>query len=246
MAATEKRIHSWSVYGASRLGEREIWQLPRGPQSGAPAEDVAEAHRTRLHYAIVHVVAQKGYTATTLTDIARIAKVSRSAFYAQFADKEACFLSAYEAAHHSLLDHLRRDQRVGMDWEARLRTSVRSYLNFKRDHPELAYTLLVEIHAAGANARAKRDWGHRRFAELQRRLYLRRCEETGTKAVLPTEIFLAAVAGIEEIAADYVCSGRTHQIHAAEPAILYVLQALYAHPQQTSLTDTFRALEPRA
>lgn len=244
MTARRKLPQSWSVYGAERLDEQAIWQLPRGPQSGAPAEDVAEAHRTRLHYAIVSVVAEKGYAATTLTDIAKVAKVSRSAFYAQFSDKEACFLSAYEAAHHSLIEHLRRDQRADMDWETRLRASVRSYLNFKRNYPELAFTLLVEIHAAGANARAKRDWGHQRFAELQRRMYLQRCEEAGATAVLPREIFLAAVAGVEEIAADYVCSGRTDQILAAEPAILYVLKALYAHPQQASLTGSFSAREP--
>lgn len=219
----------WSVYGAKRLNERDIWQLPRGPQSGAPVEDVAEAHRTRLHYAIVSAVAKKGYSATTLTDICKLAKISRTAFYAQFADKEACFLSAYEAAHHSLIDHLRHDQQREMSWVIRLRSSVRSYLAFKQSYPALAYTMLVEIHAAGSAARAKRDWGHARFAAMQRKLYLQRCAETGIEAALPTEIFLAAVAGVEEIAASYVCSGRTQQILAAEPAIIFLLHALYGH-----------------
>ena len=45
---------------------------------------------------MAQVVAEKGYAATTVADVVERAGVSRRTFYEQFADKEACFLAAYD------------------------------------------------------------------------------------------------------------------------------------------------------
>jgi AcrR family transcriptional regulator len=42
---------------------------------------------------MVGAVAAKGYAATTVADVLVRARVSRSAFYEQFRDKEDCFLA---------------------------------------------------------------------------------------------------------------------------------------------------------
>ena len=52
------------------------------------------SQRERLLRSVIAAVSETGYLAVTVTDIVRRARVSRAAFYAQFADKEDCFLAA--------------------------------------------------------------------------------------------------------------------------------------------------------
>lgn len=221
-------------FGAPTPTRIDAWALPRGRHAHAQAEDIASAQRARMLYAIVTAVAEKSYGGATVADIARIAGVSRSAFYAQFTDKEDCFLAAYESAHYAVAEQVRACQHEGMDWHQRLQASLRAYLDFKRDNPVLARTLLVDIHAAGARARAKRDWGHRRFAAMQERLYaLRRAAEPGLPE-LPGLLFVAMVAAVEEMVADYVCRGQTARVHEVEGMALGMLEAVYGGPPRPS------------
>ena len=62
---------------------------------------------------------------------------------------------------------------------------------------------------------------------MQRRLYaLRQAEEPGLPD-LPTPIFRGVVAAIEEMAASYVCEGRTDAILELEPAAKLLLEKVY-------------------
>src|SRR6202167_5800891 len=67
--------------------------LPRG-RNGLPPDAVRESHRARLLRSVIAAVAEAGYSVVTVADIVRRARVSRAAFYAHFADKEDCFLTA--------------------------------------------------------------------------------------------------------------------------------------------------------
>ena len=67
--------------------------LPRG-RNRLPLRAVRASHRERLLGSVMAAVAEASYPAVTVADIVRRARVSRVAFYAQFADKEDCFLTA--------------------------------------------------------------------------------------------------------------------------------------------------------
>ena len=77
--------------------------LPSG-YTGLPRELVAASQRQRLLHGVTATVARKGYGPTTIADITRGARVSRDTFYEQFANKEACFLAAYDGLARELLD----------------------------------------------------------------------------------------------------------------------------------------------
>ena len=81
-------------------------RLPSG-RHGLPRETVAASQRARMIDAMAAVVAEKGYAATTVADVVERAGVSRRTFYEQFADKEACFLAAYEVGLAVVLDRIR-------------------------------------------------------------------------------------------------------------------------------------------
>ncbi|WP_273940135.1 TetR/AcrR family transcriptional regulator [Kutzneria chonburiensis] len=77
--------------------------LPRG-RSSLPADEVRAAQRQRLLTATVAAVAAVGFSAITVADIVRGARVSRAAFYAHFSDKEDCFLAATAYGGNLLVD----------------------------------------------------------------------------------------------------------------------------------------------
>ncbi|HEX9547981.1 MAG TPA: helix-turn-helix domain-containing protein, partial [Acidimicrobiales bacterium] len=69
--------------------------LPRGPHR-LTRDEVAASQRTRLMAAFTSLLAERGYAAVTIGDLAARAGVSRAAFYEHFADKQACLLAAYD------------------------------------------------------------------------------------------------------------------------------------------------------
>jgi AcrR family transcriptional regulator len=58
--------------------------------------------------AMLHATADRGYVAATVADVVARASVSRSTFYGHFADKEACFVAAYEFA----MDHVIEEMQI--------------------------------------------------------------------------------------------------------------------------------------
>jgi AcrR family transcriptional regulator len=57
---------------------------------------VSARQRERLLRAMGICVSERGYAETTIADVVRIARTSRSVFYKHFADKEECFLETYK------------------------------------------------------------------------------------------------------------------------------------------------------
>ena len=62
----------------------------------------AQQQRARLLGAMVEIVAHGGYARTSIGELARRAGVSRGTFYELFADKEECFLSAFDEQQERL------------------------------------------------------------------------------------------------------------------------------------------------
>ena len=86
------------------------WRLPYAqavdpsPRSGRPGP----SQRERLREAMVRVAAEKGYAATTVTEVVEAAGVSSATFYELFDDKEACFLEAFAAVNDVIVAHVAR------------------------------------------------------------------------------------------------------------------------------------------
>src|ERR1700760_2493201 len=74
---------------ASGLRERRLY-----PGARTAADEVARNQRERLFAASFAVASEKGYEAMTVADILALSGVSRSAFYANFANKGECLTAA--------------------------------------------------------------------------------------------------------------------------------------------------------
>lgn len=71
--------------------------LPKGRHQ-LSREQISASQRTRLIRATAQLTNERGFPALTLTDIVTLAGVARSTFYEYFADKEQCFLAAFDHA----------------------------------------------------------------------------------------------------------------------------------------------------
>lgn len=200
--------------------------LPRG--SHAIGRDaVHEAQRARIFFGLAESLAQKGYGATAVADVLRFARVSRKSFYELFKDKEDCFLRLYQLTHQRLVEAVLSAQHPGMDWMQRLRSSHHAYLQFFVSNPRLTYAVLLEVYAAGPQALARREHYHAQFVAFQRNLYERRRREEPGLPELPDEAFVVLIAGINEVVAQWMRSGRAARLTELEPLLIYLVTAVH-------------------
>jgi AcrR family transcriptional regulator len=190
-------------------------------------EVVLMSQRARLLEGIVRAVAEKGYAATRVQDVTRHARVSRTTFYEQFADKEECFLAAYESGAHAHLEHVAAVLRRTEGWVPKLREGTRAYVEVLASGPEYARTFLSEVLAAGPRALDARVEVHRRYAELLREWYDAAREELGGLPGLPDEVFTGAVGSVNEIVADRIRGGDAGRLVDLAPTLVYMQLALF-------------------
>lgn len=144
--------------------------LPRGPHQ-LSRQDVEASQRRRIRDAMVAEVGERGYVATSVAHIIARAGVSRATFYQFYADKEDCFLDAFDTAgqmiSQSLLTAL-TPEGTGpkASLRQRLEQGIGAYLAALASHPAAARTFLVESYAAGPAAIQKRQQALETLAEL--------------------------------------------------------------------------------
>jgi AcrR family transcriptional regulator len=171
--------------------------------AGDPGVEDAQ-RRGRILWALATCMAEKGYRATTISDIARAGRVSKTVVYAHFRDKEECLLELYSRATDRVLDTLREAQQevqaTGLPWRERLQAVVRAYLEALAAGPAVAWAALVEVQAAGRSALAKRRDVVDRYVDLLTEV------AEGLSAANPDEVrpvrremLVAAVGGINEV-----------------------------------------------
>jgi AcrR family transcriptional regulator len=173
--------------------------LPRG-RHAAPREVVAESQRERLLVAMADATAGKGYANVAVADVIERAGVSRRSFYEHFANKEECFLAAYDAGVAGLLEEIAQaEAQAGPGLLAGARAGSEAYLQILADNPAFARTFLIEVLGAGPAALERRAAVHERFAQ---RLLEGYRAIGGDVPEPPAYIFRAAVGAIHELVTD--------------------------------------------
>ncbi len=105
---------------------------------------------------LAEVMTEKGYVATTVSDIIKRAGVSRETFYQQFDSKQDCFSQAFDDATASLIGALGTESRpLGTPLE-RFERLLGRYLGLLAANSGLARLFLVDVYAAGPEANRRR------------------------------------------------------------------------------------------
>jgi AcrR family transcriptional regulator len=173
----------------------------------SPADDpaVEDPHRRgRILWALATCMAEKGYRATTISDIARAARVSKTVVYAHFRDKEHCLLELYSRATDKVLERVHeaqaRARAEDLPWRDRLHAGITAYLETMASGPAVAWAALVEVQAAGRTALALRREVVDRYVELLTTVAAEFAREHPDEVrPIGRELVVAAVGGINEL-----------------------------------------------
>ncbi len=140
-------------------------RLPRGPHS-LTREQVAANQRLRVGMAMLEAIGERGYMATTVSDVVARAGVSRKAFYQHFANKEECFLATYDAIAREGRRRVLRSLRDAKGQPDRLETAIRSLFEAAIERPDALRLAITEIAAAGAAGIERRERAVGEYGEL--------------------------------------------------------------------------------
>ena len=131
-------------------------RLRPGPGGLARAQ-VTEIQRSRMLAAAVDTVAEVGYANMTVAQVIGRARVSRKTFYDVFADREDCFLAAFEHALAEARPLAREAYEGESSWRDGVRAALARLLVFMDEEPGLARLCVVEALGAGERVLARRS-----------------------------------------------------------------------------------------
>ncbi len=202
-------------------------RLPAG-RHGLPREFIAQNQRERIVTALVDTVAERGYNATTVAHITKAASVSRRTFYEHFADKEACFLAAYDM----VADHIRASMRAAAEsfeeWPQQVRAALATMLRFLAGEPELARLVMIEPVAAGGEIAARHRASMQGLVEI---LKAGRPEHAGARP-LPEATEETLVGGIVSLIVREISAGRGDRLEDLLPDLVELTLSPYVGGEQ--------------
>jgi AcrR family transcriptional regulator len=135
-----------------------ILSRPTSPPAGLlPELPTAVESRERILVAVTELVAEKGYPAMSIGDVARRASVSRSTFYANFADKQEAFVETLVRARGLALTAAAPVFAAAPDWPRSVAAGLHALVALLSRDPALARLGVVGAYEGGDAALASRD-----------------------------------------------------------------------------------------
>ena len=186
---------------------------------------ISQSRRHLILAAMVRVVGRKGYKATSVADVIAEAGTSRTTFYKHFDDKHDCFLAAYDMVVERVFAEIVDGCDGEQPWLERMRAGLERIVKLFALDPALARTAIVEVAAAGAEAR-RRHWDAvSRFTEL-----LEDGGELADGRGLPESIALMAAGAVSGLIFDELLTGRAERLPELLPELLFALLVPYIGP----------------
>jgi AcrR family transcriptional regulator len=187
------------------------------PGRGTTAAEAEQNHRERLYGAMVANVAEKGYEATTIVDLAEVSGVSRSAFYKHFSDKQACFLAAIEALVEPALETASKtllpDGEPPSDREL-AKNEFAELIKGVAAQPAAATMCIVEVYAGGREAVALLD----RVTDSLEALATPILEAMGREG-MPPEMVRALIGGVQKVMHKHLYRGEPERLVELAPQL---------------------------
>jgi AcrR family transcriptional regulator len=199
---------------APRAGRRT---LPRGSQA-LPREEVAADQKQRLLLAMIDAVGEKGYRATTISDLVGRAGVSRKTFYEHFENKQECLLATFDVIAE---DGRRRAVEAYLEAESKglqaaVEASIRALFEATIGNPGAARLNMVEIVAAGPAGIERRELA----VEQYRRFVRTMLEQEPEDPRVPDTVVRGVMGGLSRILYSRVRHGRRAELRQLVPDLM--------------------------
>jgi AcrR family transcriptional regulator len=178
---------------------------------------VTSAKRQRILDGVLEAVGADGYDPTSVRTVLDRTGLYRQAFYDNFADKDECYLAAFDVgvARIEALAISAAASEAG--WRGKLRAALGAVLDYFDTEPDVGRALVVEVHAAGPEALAKRAEVMKRVGDF---IDLARQEIEGSEA--PPQITPEAIlSGIHAVVHSRLSTHSEESFHDLLPEFMY-------------------------
>ncbi len=175
--------------------------------------------------ALTELLARHGYAGVTIGALAARAGVSRAAFYAHFADKEACLLAAYDRFAEQVARAIAPELDDDAPWSEFIEAIVEGYVGILQRDLTATRAFLIEMDAAGPAARRRRREAAHAFAAIvaERHASIRRRDRS--LASLPAPVYLALALGVRELVRDALEGDARPELGQLAPAMVKLVTA---------------------
>jgi AcrR family transcriptional regulator len=125
-------------------------------RNGIAREQVADIQRARMLSALVEVVGERGAGAVAVAHVVARSGVSRRTFYEIFADREDCYLAAFDDAIEKIAAVVIPAYERETRWREKIRAGLIALLEFLDYERGTGRLVIVETLAAGPRALERR------------------------------------------------------------------------------------------
>jgi len=220
LAAIGDQWSQGEVDAAVQLLSNSDGKFPSGVRK-LPSDLVSAVQRERLLAAMLRAASELGYREANVQDVIERAGVSRPTFYEHFANKEDCFLAAFDVTAARLRERVAGAAAKGGDnLRDRLRFGLETVLHFAATERDAARTLVVEARAASVDAVMRRDELLDHFAD---------CVDAQVRELLPdapsySPVTAAGiVGGVEALLYSRLNKDEVEDFDSLLPSMMYFL-----------------------
>jgi AcrR family transcriptional regulator len=198
---------------------------------GAQAAPAAPA-RQRLIDALSVAIAERGYRATTVADVVRIARTSRRTFYEHFAGRDACFLALFEQTTSHTLAQIAAAARPEAPWWEQVDAAVDAYIEAVSAQPALQQSFVRELPGLGRAGAEHQRLVIERVAQALVEIVesARRAHPELASRPLGRDVAIVLVGGLRELLVISIQQGRDlHELRAgAAEVVMAIVGSLLA------------------
>jgi AcrR family transcriptional regulator len=223
-----KRADNKALAGARRVG---VTGASSSRIDNAPElKLVTSTKRQAILEGMLEAVGAEGYESTSVRTVLDRTGVYRQAFYDNFADKDECYLQAYDVGVQRVEALVLAVAAEEAGWTGQLRAGLGALLDFLDAEPDIGRALLVEVHAAGPEALAKRG-----AAMARVNLFLDQAREVAGDSESPPAIAGEGIAaGIHAVIHSRLATGSSDGFRQLLPEFMYFAVLPYFGAEQAS------------
>lgn len=190
-----------STRGGKKSGEPALAPLPRGRHLLQP-EEVERHQRERILNAVAAGMAEQGYSAMTVGSVIAQARVSRTTFYAQFANKQEAVVGAQEEILRRFLALIEEACAAEEEWRMKVKRGVEATVDLATAEPAQVALLAAHTEVADRGIAEAMVAARAKLVEL-----LRRGRRYPSASSLPEITEEALVGGISAVLSHALLDG---------------------------------------
>jgi AcrR family transcriptional regulator len=185
-------------------------------------------------------VGEKGYRATTISDVVGRAGVSRKTFYEHFANKQECLLATFDEIQVEARSRVTSAFEGSGDLHDRVEAAIRALFEATIDNPAAARLSMVEITAAGPAGIERRERATAEYGLFVRGIL----EEKPGGGAVPDTVVRGIVGGMNRVLYTCVQGGKRAELLGLVPDVMRWVTSYRPTPQ--ALIDGIASIGPIA